>query len=241
MQGMVNSLRRHRNLILLLISGLVALLTELAGSWLDTTLGRAPSQLIRLLAIGALLAVALWAFYLALGKRPSLELVPQEERPSRFPGLIVLVGPGRAGADPDSLSHNPAIEYHLDCEEAGGEPLRVCWLITTAGEQGGLPVAQAVRRAYQDRCEVLIRMLRDAFSLQEAHRLVHSIYTEEAREHGLEPEQVIADFTGGTKPMSAGMALACQDRWPMQYMTGGKDPIASIPISEPFSSAEEGS
>jgi hypothetical protein len=224
--------------MLLFVSGLlVPLATELAGSWLETTLGRTPSQLIQLLSIGVALAVGLWVLYLALGKRPPLELVPEEERPPRFPGLIVLVGPGREGADPTSLSHNPAIEYHLGCEEAGGAPLRVCWLIATAGEKGSLPVAQEVRQRYQDRCTLIIRMLRDAFSIEEAHQAIHDIYAQEAAEHSLAPEQIIADFTGGTKPMSAGMVLACQERWPMQYMTGGREEIASVPVLVLFSPA----
>jgi hypothetical protein len=45
----------------------------------------------------------------------------------------------------------------------------------------------------------------------------------------LSEREVIADFTGGVKPMSAGMILACGDRRPMQYMYGRKEGIASIP------------
>ena len=38
-----------------------------------------------------------------------------------------------------------------------------------------------------------------------------------------------ADFTGGTKPMSAGMILACGEARPMQYTYGRKDGVASVP------------
>jgi len=233
-------LYRHRNLVLPFISGLlIPLATELAGSWLEKTIGRTPSQLVRLLAIAVALAVGLWVLYLALGKRAPLELVPREERPPSFPGLIVLIGPGRKGSDPQSLSHNPAIEYHLDCDEAGGKPLQICWLIATGGEQGSLPAAQKVRERYEERCTMIIKRLHDAFDVQEAYRTVQGIYTQEAAEQGLAPDQVIADFTGGTKPMSAGTVLACRDRWPMQYMTGGREEIASVPIFVRFTPAGE--
>ena len=165
-------------------------------------------------------------------------MVPKEQRPSRFPGLIVLIGPGKKGADPRRLSHNPAIEYHLGCEEAGGEPLRVCWLIATAGEKGSVPVAIEVQKRYEDRCELIIEMLKDAFDLEEVYRLVQYIYMQKAAGKGLAPDQVIADYTGGTKPMSAGMVLACREEcWPMQYMTGGQD-IASVPLFARFTPVE---
>ena len=240
MSELVGLLRRHRNLVLLLISGLlVPLFTNLASSWLEMTIGRTPNRLMQLLAIGIALAVGLWVLLLALGRQGTLELVPEEKRPPRFPGLIVLVGIGRKDVEPEKLSHNPAIEYHLDCEEAGGEPVRVCWLIATGGVKGSVPVAREVRKRYESRCDkMILHVLNSAFDVQEAYRLVHHIYTEEAAEHGLAPEQIIADFTGGTKPMSAGMILTCQDRWPMQYMFGREGEVASTPVLVRFQPTE---
>jgi hypothetical protein len=239
MSRLLESLRRHRNLVLLLVSGLlVPLFTNMASSWLEMTIGRTPNRLMQLLAIGVALIVGLWVLHLALGRQEPLELVPEEERPPRHPGLIVLVGIGRKDTKPEELSHNLAIEYHLSCEEAGGDALRVCWLIATSGVRGSVPIAREVRERYSDRCQLHIRGLHDAFDVQEAYRLVRRIYTEEAAEHGLAPEQVIADFTGGTKPMSAGMILACQDRWPMQYMFGREGEVASTPLLVRFRADE---
>jgi hypothetical protein len=233
-------LRRQRNLVLLLVSGLlVPLFTNLASSWLEMTIGRTPNRLMQLLAIGVALIVGLWVLHMALGRQEPLELVPEEERPSRYPGLIVLVGIGRKDTKPEELSHNLAIEYHLSCEEAGGDALRVCWLIATGGVKGSVPVAREVRKRYESHCDkVILHVLNSAFDVQEAYRLVRGIYTEEAAEYGLAPEQIIADFTGGTKPMSAGMILACQDRWPMQYMFGREGEVASTPLLVRFQSAE---
>jgi hypothetical protein len=240
MRSLGERIRRHSNLVLLLVSGLLLpVITNLASSWLEMTIGRTPNRLMQLLAVGIALAVGLWVLHLALGRRGPVELVPEEKRPPCFPGLIVLVGVGRKDVEPAKLSHNPAIEYHLDCEEAGGEPVRVCWLVATGGVEGSVPVAREVRKRYESRCDkMILRELNSAFDVQEAYRLIRRIYTEEATEHGLAPEQIIADFTGGTKPMSAGMILACQDRWPMQYMFGREGEIASTPLLVRFQSAE---
>lgn len=231
MQRLMGRLRRHRYLVILLLSGLlVPLTTNLGSSWLETTLGQTSNRLLQLLALGVALVVGLWVLNLALDREEPVELVPEEERPPRYPGLIVLVGTGRKGAGPEELSHQPAIEYHLEREEAGSEPLRVCWLIATGGLMGSVPVARQVRSRYSDRCQMHLRVLADAFDVEEAYHLAHRIYTQEATECGLTPDQIIADFTGGTKPMSAGVILACQDRWPMQYMFGRKGEVASTPI-----------
>ncbi len=237
----LNRLRRHSNLVLLLISGLlVPLITNLASSWLELTIGQTPNRLMQLLAIGIALAVGLWVLLRALEKQTPLELVPKEERPLRFPGLIVLVGTGRKDVEPKKLSHNSAIEYHLDREEAGGEPVRVCWLIATGGVTGSMSVAQKVQERYGSRCDkMIIRVLNSPIDVQEAYLLVRRIYAEEAAEHGLAPEQIIADFTGGTKPMSAGMVLACRGgRWPMQYMSGREGEIVSTPMLVRFQPVE---
>jgi hypothetical protein len=233
--------RRYRNLVLVFISGLLLpLVTNLASAWLENTVGVTPSRLLQLVAILVAAAVCLWVLVTVLGKPRPVEVVPQELRPPRHAGLIVLVGKGRADAKPDDLSHIPAIEYHLAREDAGGEALRVCWLIATAGKDGSVPVAMAVQQRYAERCKVFVEELNSAFDLQEAHNMVRRIYLEEAHKPGIEltPEQVIADFTGGTTPMSVGMVLACQDRWPMQYMRGRKDEIASTPVLVRFQPAE---
>jgi hypothetical protein len=233
MSSIIRLLRRHRNLVLLLVSGLVVpLITELASSWLEATFGRTPSRLVQLLAVGVALAVGLWVLALALHEREQV-LVPREQQPPKFPGLIVLVGPGRPGDDPMKLSHSPAIEYHLAAgpDEKG---LRVCWLIATAGVEGAVPVAEALRQRYGGQCTVIVRSLGSAFNVQAAYEVVERIYTKEAAAHDLSENEVIADFTGGTKPMSAGMILACGEQRPMQYMTGRRSGVASVPMLVQF-------
>lgn len=241
MKSQWEQVRRYRNLVLVFISGLLLpLVTNLTSAWLEKTVGATPSRLLQLLAFLIAIGVGLWVLATILGKPRPVEVVPQELRPPRFPGLIVLVGKGRADAKPDELSHLPAIEYHLARDEAGSKTLRVCWLIATAGKDGSVPVALAVQQRYTEHCTVLVEELSSAFDLQEAHDVVRRIYLEEARKPGIEltPEQIIADFTGGTTPMSVGMVLACQDRWPMQYMRGRQGEIASTPVFVRFKPAE---
>lgn len=238
MESFARQMREHRGLVLLLLSGFVIpLLTNLLSSWLEKTFGQSSAQMLQLLAVGFAVAVALWVLYLALRQeRQRWVLVPREQQPPRYPGLIVLVGPGRPEEDPLKGPTGPAIEYHLASDEQG-QTLRVCWLLASSQ---GVPVAEAFREQYESRCRVLVRQVHEAFDVQETYEAIRRIYFEEAQAEGLSPEQVIADFTGGTKPMSAGMVLACGDRWPMQYLTGRKEGVLSTPVFVQFSSAEQG-
>ena len=103
-----------------------------------------------------------------------------------------------------------------------------------------MPVAREVRKRYESRCDkIILHALNSAFDVQEAYLLVRRIYAEEAAKHGLDAAHIIADFTGGTKPMTAGMVLACREgRWPMQYMSGREGEIVSTPMLVRFRSAE---
>ena len=99
-------------------------------------------------------------------------------------------------------------------------------------------MAMALYERYKDRCRMEICPISDAFDLQEVSEMVREIYEKKVPDAGLKPSQVITDFTGGTAPMSAGAVLACREEcWPMQYMTGGRKDIASVPIFVRFTPA----
>jgi hypothetical protein len=240
MANFVELLRRRRNLVVVFISGLlVPLLTNLASSWLAKAVGETPAALLQLLAVCIALTVGLWVLTRIIGKQTPVELVPEERRPPRFPGLIVLVGKRGKDREPEKLSHEAAIRYHLAQEAAGGEPLRVCWLIATAGKDGSVQAAMDVKRRYGEQCKMIVREVQSPFDVQEVYDTVRRIYLQEAvqPEINLTPEQIIADFTGATSPMSVGMALACRDRWPMEYMIGRTGEIASTPVFVRFKPA----
>lgn len=173
-------------------------------------------------------------------KQPKRVLVPDDQQPAKHRGLIVIVGTGRPGENPMSQSAGQAIDYHL-AAQPGQTGLEICWLVCSGGEYGSLNVAQALQAICKERgLKAYLRPVGDAFSVQESYNLVQRIYTDETPDVGLREEEVIADFTGGTKPMSAGMILACGERRPMQYMTGRKAGIASTPQLVRFTPASPG-
>ena len=237
MARFVEWLRRNQNVVFVTLTGfLVPVITDLLSSWLQGVFGQTPTQVIKLLAVLAGLSILLWGLALILRKKSEpVNLVPREAQPPRCKGLIALVGPGRPGADPMDQSAVKAIEYHL----ADDGPLQVCWLIASAGAKGGVPVAEQIEARYASRCKVIVRRIGDAFSVQDTYDAVQEIYNVELYDETLcspplTPEQVIADFTGGTRMMSAGMVLACGKDRPMQYMTGKQGMIASTPMLVQF-------
>ena len=235
-------LREQRALLRLIISGLlVQVIINLLSSWLEKLVGPTPGRILQLVIGLCIAALVLWAVLRLLGREPAVEIVPKEEKAHRFPGLIALVGPGREGKDPMKQAAVVAIEHHL-APEGPGESLRNVWLVTGRGERGGVPVTEAIRNKYAGGCEVRVCTVADAFDLQETYALVRRIYTEDLPELGLHPQQVVADLSGGTAMMTAGMAVACRDRWPMEYVTGGKEGMVPAPVLvrwEPVAPREE--
>jgi hypothetical protein len=142
----------------------------------------------------------------------------------------------------DALAKALAPVLRAPAPERGPQQLKVCWLIASAGEQGSLPEALRIQKELCDRYGVkaIIREVGDAFySIQESYDLVRTIYEEEVPAQGLTPDQVIADFTGATKPMSGGLLLACtQLGVPMQYMYGNRESVASVPRMITFAQKE---
>ena len=215
------------------VTGVLALLSfGILGNVLAGLSGLAAGSSVWLLALWVpsigLLLVALWLLTVLRRRATPRVLVPDDQRPVKHRGLIVLVGTGRPKEDPLVQSAASAIDYHRSIEPNVG--LQCCWLIATAGENGSVPVADALKQRYQGQnLTVHIRVVADPFQIQETYNLVQRIYTEEVPRAGLAEHEVIADFTGGVKPMSAGMILACGERRPMQYMFGRKPGIASTP------------
>jgi hypothetical protein len=222
-------LRQQRYWLYIVVTGLlVQVLINLLSSWLEKTLGETPGKALVLIIIIGAAALVLWAIFRFLDQAPAVEIVPREEKAPRFSGLVALVGPGRPDRDPMQQAAGVALAHHL-AGEGPGESLRAAWLVTSRGEGGGVAVAERFRERYKGQCDVHICTVADPFDLQETYALVRHIYQEEAPQAGLGPDQVVADLTGGTAMMTAGMALACRERWPMEYVTG-KPGTVSAPI-----------
>lgn len=190
-----------------------------------------------LVALVAAVILGLAAIYW-LQRPQDVDYLTERQKPGKYPGLIVLVSKGRVDREPMDQSAADAIRYHAESGQAGARPLQHCWLIATAGPDGSLEFAQKLSEA----CKELgitphIEVVHDAFGIQETYDLVRNIYAEAETKTGLQPEQIISDFTGSVKPMSVGMVLACGDRYPLQYMYGGKKPMASVPRQIEFTLA----
>jgi len=74
----------------------------------------------------------------------------------------------------------------------------------------------------------------DPDQVSDTYNAVVRIFEEEAPALGLKPDAIIGDITGGLKPMTAGMALACLAKnRDMQYMKAKRgergEPDTSVP------------
>lgn len=143
-------------------------------------------------------------------QRPKRVYLLEEQKPRKRRGLIILVSEHKAAA-PD------AINYHLD-------ELTHCWLIATNASATVAATLEAdfASTGIDIKQGTPYRVLHDDY--QSTYRLVSHILLEEAPAAQLGAVDIIADITGGTKPMTSGMVMACMAaQCPMQYMVTEKD------------------
>ena len=174
-------------------------------------------------------------------------------------GLIVIMSRTREGV---KSAPEVAIEHHW---MVGKGNLKHCWFIC-----GGFASLQDARQLMkqltgsegflnpqQFECEFCDpddgnRKLKVSFKVlpEEAihdpnstFKLVNQIYTQ-ASEEGIETENIIADYTGGTKSMTAGLILACaspqrrlQFMLPKAYTSGGQADTAQPSVATEVSVA----
>jgi hypothetical protein len=173
------------------------------------------------------------------------QLVVGDIAPRR--GLIVLVSQGRL----EDIPATAAIKYHFRGEknELPKPVLTHCWLVTSRrppqesdpkpqGASGQLVSsawenAQALKELYKgEGVNVYVRTI-DPEDPENIFQVIEHIYAA-AKGKDFEQKELVADFTGGTKMMSAGMVLACipEDRdleymQPRRFLESGRaDPIA---------------
>ncbi|MFQ5861458.1 MAG: hypothetical protein ACE5IG_07930 [Dehalococcoidia bacterium] len=146
--------------------------------------------------------------------------ISEEMKPKPRRGLILLVSPHIGTA-------RHAIEYHLGT-------LQACWLVASPDS---LKVAEQLHDKYRDRIPYIAYgtgYTVEADEVEDTYTQVLRIYEQELPQRGLKAEEVIADITGGQKPMTAGMALACLAKnLDMQYMKARRnergEPDRSVP------------
>lgn len=152
-----------------------------------------------LLAALVFTGVAYFLYRLDYRRKTHIQVSVDESRLAPpYAGLISLFGPN-VGTLPVALKHH---------WQGGGA--RHCWLV----RQSGL---ESVQKAYEELVSQLMAegintqihpVYIDKLDAQTAYEKVRAIFEREAAEEGLMPHEVIADITGGTKPLTAGMILA---------------------------------
>lgn len=122
-------------------------------------------------------------------------------RPAR--GLLLLVSRG-----PGISAGISAVKYH-------GDALQHLWLIHSSDRSS---VEGAALIASKTSATSYMKPIGDVFSIEMTKALVDTI-RQQAHRLGLGDEDLICDFTGMTKPVSAGVVLACLlPRYRLEYM-----------------------
>ena len=135
----------------------------------------------------------------ASGRPRNVDIVFDESRLApAHAGVIWLFGPGR-------YEH---LLFALQHHNSGGGAAH-CWLVM----QKIAPVQEAYGRFTADLAALRLSVLPHPVYIREpdaqaAYRSVHDILTREVQEEGLQRTDVVADITGGLKPLTAGMVLA---------------------------------
>jgi len=174
-------------------------------------------KMIVILAFIAIIS-SITSLLLAFRSRHNLRLVIKEEdKPAKKPGLILLVGPVKASAP-------AAIDYHLPT-------LQHCWLIAT---ENSIPTSQQLVNEYQK----IIFHWGEGYivapdKIKPSYDVISHILDTEIAKTGLRVADIIADITGGMKPMSAGIVLGCVDhQLDMQYMKSLRDEKGEVVVGE---------
>lgn len=169
---------------------------------------------------------AIWQLFQA-------RVVEVEGAVRRHRGLVVLASPG-----PGITSAEGAIRYHR-CDGV----LEHCWLVT-GGPGSEQSAARLVEKLVGEgmsmgRLHTVALSPKDADNPEAVYRRINAVYVE-AGDLGFNEDEIIGDYTGGTKSMTAGMILACsapqrhlQFMKPRRYTADGRaepgtesDPVA---------------
>ena len=183
-----------------LMAMLINILTEALITWGGLWLGWGA------FAVLALATVAfVYAYTVNEARRRGRGLGPIAHlpNPQKQRGLIFLFS--REGTLREAIQyHQPVLEH--------------CWLLVTPEMQDR---AKQAMDHFPD-LRFTLHALGDRYDSQACYQTVRDIYQREASRLDVPPEQVIADITGGTKPMTMGMIVACLD---------GDYPIEHVPTA----------
>lgn len=241
--------------------GISNLLLETLGDWLQNNLG-INKILFQLAVVGLISLSILFAIYFTGFVRHIRNLVRRNElqvanvvplNNDTFTGLIAIPSLGRPGK---TTPAEIAIRHHW---RQGRGKLRYCWLICTpdALESTRDFLVKLQQDCIDERfqCEIYdrtnrpfppitqvgtslhIRLLvldpRYIHDPNHIRQLLDELYDEANQQTGLTSPEIMADYTGGTKSMTAGMVLACTEpNRPLQYLVSQYGPKGEIVVSQ---------
>jgi len=146
-------------------------------------------------------------YYDKVAKRGSFSTSMVEKKKKQYKGIIVFAS---AGTNPSAIN---AITEHIDS-------LEKCWVITGDEDTvtGSLANALSLKDVFKEELEKKPDGGKDFFEIKKltvdkaynpsaVYDMVEDIFSN--LPEGIKETDVISDYTGGTKSMSAGMILAC--------------------------------
>jgi hypothetical protein len=123
--------------------------------------------------------------------------------PQQRSGIIVLFS--------NMATARTAVEYHQ------GRLAHVWVVVTPEMREGATELCSYVEGNLSAKAHML--EIQDEFDLSGCYDRVQEVYRALAPDFGLSANDVIADLTGGTKLMTAGLVVACSDlNQPLQYV-----------------------
>lgn len=195
---------------------LITMTISLLYDWLKEIAGLpGAAGLIASLAGLTLLVVYGYNLHTRRRRRQMATRVVDKPNPPQYKGLILMVSRLETARE--------AIDYHKDA-------LQCCWLITTPAPWIRQHADQ-LKQEYEDAISYVdIAHIANEYDTRGCYELVRGIHHREAARLGLLPGEVIADITGGTKPMTMGMILACvEGEFPIEHIPTEYDPVTSKP------------
>lgn len=186
-----------------------AALTVLIQAFYDWVKGNFSQSGVWLAVALLVLLIALIVLIETLQKHMlARKIRPQEQPITPHKGLILLISPGNMEVPRIAIEHHEGALLH-------------CWLIPS--QQSLSTADELVKEIHQRWPEVQVHEVQqnivDPERVESTWKVVERIYSVDGPEVGLAETDIVADITGGLKPMTAGVALACASpQRNMQYV-----------------------
>ncbi|HAJ36712.1 MAG TPA: hypothetical protein DCL15_13585 [Chloroflexi bacterium] len=173
----------------ILVALLVNMLTEALTSWGGVGFG-----FLVWAVLAACTVTFVYLYELARRRRrregTALGMPADREHPKQSKGLVFLYT--------NDAALREAIEYHRPV-------LKHCWLVVTPE----LQTAAANVIGQMEEIHFAVKPISDLYNTRACYDTANHIFEREAPLQQIPLSQVMADITGGTKPMTVGLLLAC--------------------------------